>query len=222
MRVFNRLKRLPWLKLSLLPLAGLLLYSCLFARVYTCAQAHDAGPADAAIVLGAAVWGERPSPVFVERIRHAVELYQAGRIRAIIFTGGLAEGDRVTESESARAWALAHGVPAGAIFCETSSTITFENIVEARRIVRREGFARVLIISDPPHMRRALSRARDLGLDAWPSPTPTTRYRSWRKQLPFLLYETYHYAGYLVNRPMLRRYYRRELAEPPPAASRKE
>ncbi|MGX9725771.1 MAG: YdcF family protein [Candidatus Electronema sp. VV] len=41
----------------------------------------DHAPGDAAVVLGAAVWGKQPSPVFAERIRHAVALHKAGQVR---------------------------------------------------------------------------------------------------------------------------------------------
>ena len=56
---------------------------------------------DAAIVLGAAVYGEEPSPVFRERIHHAVQLYEQQQVNSIIFTGGRGDGDTVAESEVA-------------------------------------------------------------------------------------------------------------------------
>jgi hypothetical protein len=58
---------------------------------------------------------------------------------------------------------------------------------------------RVLVVSDPLHMRRAMRMAIDLGLDAHPSPTPTSRYRSLTTQLPMLLREVYFSAYYLVT-----------------------
>jgi energy-coupling factor transporter ATP-binding protein EcfA2 len=57
--------------------------------------------ADAAIVLGAAVYTDRPSPVFEERIRHGVALYKAGRVRLLVMTGGRDPGDRLSEAEAA-------------------------------------------------------------------------------------------------------------------------
>lgn len=171
----------------------------LLLRVYAYAFVSDPSPADAAIVLGAAVWGSSPSPVFEERIKHGIHLYQEGRIDAIIFTGGLSEGDQLAESEAAKEYALARGVPGEHIYLETLSRTTYENIEQALKIVRQQGFTRVLIVSDPLHMRRAVTMARDLGLDAHPSPTPTSRYTSWRTRLRFLLRETYFYARYLVS-----------------------
>ncbi len=168
------------------------------AWVLITANQSDPGPADAAVVLGASVYGERPSPVFAERLNHAIELYQSGTVGALVFTGGLSQGDDLAEAEAGRDYALAHGVPAEDIFIETVSTTTFENLVQAQIILQAEGFERVLLVSDPLHMRRALTMARDLGLDAYPSPTTTSRYRSLRTQLPFFLREVYFYGSYLL------------------------
>lgn len=156
--------------------------------------------ADAAIVLGAGVIDERPSPVLRERINHALNLYRAGVVDTIIFTGGIGQGDRMTESEVARAYALEQGIPADRILIETASHITYENLIEAQKIVREQGFDRVLIVSDPLHMRRAMTMADDLGLNAAPSPTPTSAYVSWQRKAKFLLREVFFYAGYLLSR----------------------
>jgi uncharacterized SAM-binding protein YcdF (DUF218 family) len=59
---------------------------------------------------------------------------------------------------------------------------------------------RVLIVSDPLHMRRAMTMARDFGLNAYPSPTPTSRYISLSSRLDFLWGEVRYYAAYLVRR----------------------
>ncbi|HNT75913.1 MAG TPA: YdcF family protein [Anaerolineae bacterium] len=169
-------------------------------QIVSYATEQDDGPADAAIVLGAAVWEGAPSPVFAARLDHAITLYHQGRVPALIFTGGVGEGDSLAESEVARIYALAQGVPATSIFTETVSHVTLTNLTEAKRIVQEQGFDRVLLVSDPLHMKRAVTIARDLGLNAYPSPTPTTRYRTWKTQAGFLLRETYFYTGYLLRR----------------------
>jgi len=112
------------------------------------------------------VWGERPSPVFEERIKHAVNLYTVGEASIIIFTGGIGEGDRIAESEVAKEYAVQLGVPDEDIYCETHSRITYENLEGAKEILDRQGLTKALIVSDPLHMRRAVTIARDLGIDA--------------------------------------------------------
>ena len=82
--------------------------------------------ADTAIVLGAAVWDSKPSPVFAERINHGLLLYESGQVATLLFTGGVGDHDRLAESEVARAYALQRGVPSHDIFIETRSRITYE------------------------------------------------------------------------------------------------
>lgn len=147
--------------------------------------------ADVAIVLGAAVSGDEPSPVFRERIDHGVNLYKAGRVERLLFTGGRGEGTSVAESEAARVMAVSEGIPDDAILTEDESTTTMHNLVEAQLLMRDAGAETALIVSDPLHMRRAMEMAEALGIQARPSATPTSRYRSWTTQLSFLLRETY-------------------------------
>ena len=153
----------------------------------------DPGPADAALVLGAAVAGDSPSPVFAERLRHAVSLYRAGTVGTLVMTGGRDPGDQVGEAEVGRAFAVAAGVPASDILVETASRTTFENMVNVLPLL-----GRVLVVSDPLHMRRAIRIARDVGIDAYPSPTPSSRYRSWSSQVPMLVREVYFYTLYMA------------------------
>ncbi|SRR6266550_6169837 len=155
--------------------------------------------ADAAIVLGAAVWGEQVSPVFRERINHAIDLYRQGKIRKIIFTGGQGNKDEETEAVAAREYAIKSGIPNQDIFIEQSSHTTYENVLYAKQVADAHGLKKVLIVSDPLHMKRAVAMARNIGLEAYPSPTPTTRYQGWRSQMGSLAHETYYYIGYLVG-----------------------
>lgn len=173
---------------------------CLAWLVTSYGRRHDSTAADVAIVLGAAVWDAEPSPVFAARIDHAIALYRGGRVRRIVFTGGVGAGDRLAESEVARRYAVAAGVPEDRIAVETRSRITYGNLVEARALLSGAK-PRVLIVSDPLHMRRSVTMARDLGLDAHPAPTPTTRYRTWRSKAEFLRREIFFYSLYLFQRP---------------------
>ena len=152
---------------------------------------------DCAIVLGAAAYHTRPSPVFEERIRHAIDLYDRGLVKNIVFTGGFGVGAPHAESEVGRDYALRHGVPAQAIRIETVSRTTFENLKEARRVMRKNGLSTAILVSDPYHLKRAATMAHDLGINAVTSPTPTSRFRSWHARLLFLARETYFYHRYL-------------------------
>ena len=193
-----------FLKASAVVLSAALVAALLLAlRIYTYGNVSSEGSADAAVVLGAAVWGDEVSPVFRERINHGVELYRKGRVRKLIFTGGRGNSDEPTESAAAKAFALQSGVPARDILIEEKSHNTFENLLYAKRLADAAGARKVLIVSDPLHMRRAVSMAEDVGLAAEPSPTPSTRYRSLRSRARILAQETYYYLGYLVSRPFV-------------------
>jgi vancomycin permeability regulator SanA len=86
--------------------AALLLAVMIFASTAWRVQAYDVdwegAHADAAIVLGASAYHHRPSPVFRERIRHAINLFHSGRVSRLIFTGGKAPGSAYSEAEVAR------------------------------------------------------------------------------------------------------------------------
>ena len=184
--------------------AFLLLLAYAGQQVYAYADVTSDVDADAAIVLGAAVWEGEPSPVFAERLNHAIDLYQQERVRVLIFTGGKGWGDQHAESEVAKRYALEHGVAEADVYCEAASHVTSGNLRGARAIIAREALTDALLVSDPLHMRRAMRIAEDLGLTVYPSPTPTTRYRTWRTKLGFLLRESRLYASYLLRRPLMR------------------
>jgi uncharacterized SAM-binding protein YcdF (DUF218 family) len=164
--------------------------------IMSIANVNELKKTDAAIVLGAAVWGDEPSPVLKERLNHALWLYDKGFTRLIIVTGGIGEGDELSEAEASRRYALRHGVRDEDILLETESSITEQNLTNAYAIARQKQLETFTIVSDPLHMKRALAMARDLGMDAYSSPTQTTVYKSLRTKLPFLMREMFFYMGY--------------------------
>ena len=186
-------------KVSIVIVTTLIVFVVFVAlRIYTYRNTVADVQADAAIVLGAAMWGEELSPVFRERINHALALYRNGKVRKIIFTGGQGNNNEPTESSAARRYAVERGIPEEGILVEESSHTTYENLFYAKQVADVQHLKTVLIVSDPLHMKRAVVMARDIGLEAYPSPTPTTRYQSVGSQLRLLAYETYYYIGYLI------------------------
>lgn len=131
-------------------------------------------PADAIVVLGAAQYDGRPSPVLEARISHAVDLYRAGIAPYLIVTGGKEPADRTTEAAAARAWAEAHGVPAAAILAEDRGRTTLESLETVARMLRDRGMTSAVFVSDRTHMLRVLRMATDEGIAAWGSPTTTS------------------------------------------------
>jgi uncharacterized SAM-binding protein YcdF (DUF218 family) len=155
--------------------------------------------ADAAIVLGAEVWQEKPSPVFRERINHAINLYHKGKVDSIIFTGGVGKDKNYAEATVGKRYAIARGVEETDILVETKSRTTLQNLKNAKQVASKQDLSKFIIVSDPLHLKRAILMARDLGMNAYPSATPTTRYQSIKSKLKFLVRETYAYFFYLVS-----------------------
>jgi uncharacterized SAM-binding protein YcdF (DUF218 family) len=162
----------------------------------------EATAADTIIVLGAAAYDARPSPVFEERIRHGVGLYHRGLAPTLIFTGGFGgRGARFSESQVGRRYAIREGVPAKAIYIETQSRNTRENLDQAALLMRAHRLRRAIIVSDPLHMSRALRLCEDIRIACVGSPTPTTRYRSFGTRWRFLLNEVYFFHRDLFVKP---------------------
>lgn len=193
--MFTRKTRRYWwrgLLLSLLCIGSLQMW-CAW-QVYVYAQPQSPPEyADAAVVLGAAAWGNRPSPVFRERINHALSLYQTGHTNTLIFTGGTPKAGFDTEAEVARQFALKQGIPAHDILFESRSKDTYQNLANTHYLMRKHHLNSVIIISDPFHMARAMTMAKHLGINAYSSPTPTSLYSraSFKKRAEFFIQESY-------------------------------
>jgi uncharacterized SAM-binding protein YcdF (DUF218 family) len=131
-------------------------------------------PADAIVVLGAAQYNGRPSPVLEARVRHAVDLYRSGIAPVLIVTGGKATGDRTTEAAAAGFWAIANGVPPDVILAEDKGRTTLESLEAVAVIMRSHHLTSAVFVSDRTHMLRVLRIATDQGIVAWGSPTTTS------------------------------------------------
>lgn len=143
-------------------------------RIWEQGHHDEQRPAAAIVVMGAAQYDGRPSAIFAARLQHAVALYKAGVAPRLVVTGGKAEGDRTTEAASARAWAIATGVPSEAILVEDGSRSTLESIRAVEAVLRQNDLRDAVFVSDRPHMLRVLRMAADAGIEAWGSPTVTS------------------------------------------------
>ena len=155
---------------------------------------------DVAIILGAATSDGEVSPVYRERINHGIWLYENGYVDYLILTGGIGNGNEISDACAAKQYAIKKGVPEQVIFIEEKSTITEENLEHAKAIMDEHSLDTAIIVSDPLHMKRAMLMASDYGIDACSSPTPTTMYRSAKTQIPFLAREVFFYIGYSIVR----------------------
>ncbi len=213
MTVHNR-RGLVLLKTLLgLALCALLLFACLIGYVWYCAQERPVMPAPATIVLGAAAWGNKPSPVFKERIRHAVHLYQTNTTQKLIFTGGALRDGIPSEGEVGARWAIRLGVAPEDTAYEGTSRDTWYNLKNAQVILQQQQIDSVILVSDYFHLARAGIMARDLGLHVQLSPTPTSKFNNSSEVDKLKLYvkESYFIIGHQLRKLFEPNFYQAEL-----------
>ena len=168
-------------------------------RIWEEGQRDDQRPADAIVVLGAAQYNGRPSPVFAARLDHAVALYLHGAAPVLIVTGGKREGDRTTEAAVARRFAIENHVPDSAILVEDRGRTTLESLQSVGSIMRRYGLKSAIFVSDRMHMLRVLRIARDQGVVAYGSPTLTSPTdQDWNRRLDATRHELGALALYFL------------------------
>jgi uncharacterized SAM-binding protein YcdF (DUF218 family) len=180
----------------------------LVALIYTAIQLwdiHRVGhldrdrTAECAIVLGAAAWHDKPSPVLRERLNHAITLFKEKRIKFLILTGGYGKGAKYSEAGVSLDYCIEQGVPRACIRAEHESLNTIDNLREAQSIMNNEGWEEALLISDPWHLKRARRMASDLNLKVYVSATPSSRFQSLGSRTKFLFGEFLLYHCYLLT-----------------------
>lgn len=140
----------------------------------------EAQPADAIIVLGAAEYRGRPSPVLEARLNHALFLYLKGLAPRVITTGG-AGGDPVfTEGSVGRAYLTAHGVPPEAVVVEREGESTVQSVAAVVEIMRRMNLRSAIVVSDGYHIFRVKKMLESSGLKVYGSPRPSLPPGEWR------------------------------------------
>ena len=148
----------------------------------------DARAADAIVVLGAAQYDGRPSPVLKARLDHAVSLWDRHLAPRLVLTGGMGDGDTTSEAAVGRRYAVKHGVPDSVILMETRGRTTAESVQRVAAMLDSLSPREVILVSDPFHMLRLSILARRFGLSPRTSPTRTSpisasKTESWRYAL---------------------------------------
>lgn len=142
-----------------------------YVQVYRASEHDGARQADAIIVLGAAQYDGRPSPILQDRLDHALELYDAGLAEHIVLTGGRQEGDRFTEATAGYNYLRLKGVPDEALLKEVEGTSTWDSLRASARFLLERELHTVVLVTDDYHAYRVEAIAEDIGLDATVSPT---------------------------------------------------
>ncbi len=160
--------------LVLLVLAGVIVYTVALVMVLVTSQQDQRQPADAIVVLGAAQYNGRPSPVLRARLNQALGLYREGLAPLVIVTGGVGRGDTTSEAAVGRRYLIAHGVPDPAVVAQSEGRTTMSSMTAVTGWLHDRGLRRALLVSDPFHMFRLRLEARRTGLEAYTSPTDSS------------------------------------------------
>jgi uncharacterized SAM-binding protein YcdF (DUF218 family) len=141
-------------------------------------------PADVIVVLGAAEYRGRPSPVLEARLNHALFLYLQNLAPRILTTGGRGGDPTFTEGEVAHAYLSRHGVPSEAILVESEGETTVQSIAAAVEIMRQMNLKSCIVVSDGYHIYRVKKMLAAQGMKVYGSPRPSDRPsgEGWRAE----------------------------------------
>jgi len=143
-------------------------------------RVDEARPADVIVVLGAAEYRGRPSPVLRSRLDHGFDLYER-RLAPRIFTTGGAGGDPVhTEATVGRAYLVSKGVPSEAIIIEKEGETTVQTVAVVGEVMRRMNLRSCIAVSDGYHIFRVKKLLEARSITVYGSPRPGEAARGWR------------------------------------------
>src|SRR6476620_2268123 len=177
-QVVNVLRRI----LTVATVAVFALWIISAAAVMVWSSRDEARPANAIVVLGAAQYAGKPSPVLRARLDHALDLWHKRLGQLLILTGGTGEGDTTSEAAVGRTYAIKHGVPDTVILMETEGRTTSESMRAVAGMLEARGLQTALLVSDPFHMLRLRILARRFGFTPYTSPTQTSPISPNREQ----------------------------------------
>ena len=187
--------------LGLLVLGVLALIATTAFAVWRAAHTDDARRiqhVDTILVLGAAQYAGRPSPVFVGRLEQAALLFNENKADSVIVLGGKRPGDATTEADAGRRYLVSDGLPAGEVFAEAEGNTTFESLRAAAGFMHAQGMHSAFLVSDPWHNLRIKRMAGDLGITPYASATWHSAARSIPTRLAGYARETFAYLYYRV------------------------
>ena len=160
--------------LTVLMVTAFALWIISAAAVLIWSSRDEARPAQAIVVLGAAQYAGKPSPVLRARLDHALVLWNRHLASLLILTGGTGSGDTTSEAAVGRTYAKKHGVPDSAIIVESEGRTTSESMRAVAGMLEVRGLQSALLVSDPFHMLRLRILARRFGFTPYTSPTRTS------------------------------------------------
>jgi uncharacterized SAM-binding protein YcdF (DUF218 family) len=174
-------------------------FAYLYRQIRDSAVRDEARPAHAIVVLGAAQYNGRPSPVLKARLDHALQLYNNKLAPAIITTGSYGSDPNYSEAEVGRKYLVQHGAQVADIVTEQGSGTTYDSIRAVSGVLKAKGWKTALVVSDGFHLFRAKQMFADNGIVAYTSPAPNSpieiaaSQRFWHSVREVLLFSAYRW-----------------------------
>jgi uncharacterized SAM-binding protein YcdF (DUF218 family) len=153
---------------------GVVYLAVTFSQVWLASRKDQARPVQAIVVLGAAQYDGRPSPVLAARLDHVLLLWNRHLAPVVVVTGGKEPGDQYTEATASADYLETRGVPDADILREVSGRDSWQSLSAAARFLEARHIDTVLLVSDPFHDERLLAMSSELGLHGFVSPTRTS------------------------------------------------
>lgn len=179
--------------------AAILIVAATVVRVWQVARQDHRPTSDVIVVLGAAQYNGTPSDIFEARLRHALDLYEAGVATRVMTVGGGREGDNFTEGAAGAQWLQENGVPGDAVVPVGKGSDTLESMRAAGDVFAENDWHTAVLVTDPWHELRSQKMAADEGIDATTSPTRSGPAGETRgEELRYIGRETAAYLYYRV------------------------
>ena len=118
---------------------------------------------DCIIVLGAGIWGDKPSPMLEDRLKEAISLYNQNVSSKIIMSGDHGKED-YDEVNIMKEYAIEQGVASEDIFMDHAGFSTYESMYRAKEVFEAN---KIVIVTQKYHLYRALYIAKQLGIEAY-------------------------------------------------------
>lgn len=175
----------------------LIFYVSLIVKIYGYTNINEAQNTDAIVVMGASQWNGYPSPIFKNRLEHALSLYQKGLSSKFILTGGTGKGEKISESRVGENYLVGNDIAAKNIFTEEVGRTSLQSLMEIAQILKNQNLNSVILVSDGFHMMRLNKMAKDLNINVYLSAASNNSFNKL-SEFKYVLRESLVYLLYLL------------------------
>jgi uncharacterized SAM-binding protein YcdF (DUF218 family) len=199
--MISRLIKASILAIVVIGIGVSLYWAYLYRQIRSSAVRDEASRADTIVVLGAAQYNGRPSPVLKARLDHTFDLFTRGYAHSIITTGGYGPDPNFSEAHVSTQYLIKRGVDPSRIVTDQGSGTSYDSIQAAAALMHAKGWKSALVVSDGFHLYRLKKMFEDSGIHAYTSPAPNSpievasSQRLWHSLREVLLFSVYRLLG---------------------------